>query len=60
MKVWAATDLENFPVRTEIETPHGAVTTDYTDISLSAPADSLFAVPQNCRQMPMMPSGPPQ
>ncbi|HXW55894.1 MAG TPA: hypothetical protein VEJ67_09115 [Candidatus Cybelea sp.] len=58
MKVWSATDLQGFPVRTEVETANGPVTTDYTDISLSAPSDSLFAAPQNCRQMPMMPGGP--
>jgi hypothetical protein len=57
MKVWAATDLQGFPVRTEISTPRGLVTTDYTDVSLSAPPDSLFAVPDNCRQMPTMPGG---
>lgn len=55
MKVWAATDLKDFPVRTEMQTPKGVVTTNYTDISLSAPPDSLFAVPDNCRQMPSMP-----
>jgi hypothetical protein len=58
MKVWAATDLQGFPVRTEIQTANGPVTTDYTDISLSAPPDSVFTAPQNCRQMPMMPGGP--
>jgi hypothetical protein len=58
VKVWAATDLQGFPVRTEVQTANGPVRTDYTDISLSAPPDPLFAAPQNCRQMPMMPSGP--
>jgi hypothetical protein len=55
MKVWAATDLKDFPVRTEMQTPKGVVTTNYTDISLAAPPDSLFDVPNNCRQMPTMP-----
>jgi len=59
MKVWAATDLHGFPVRTQTHTAHGTVETDYTDISLSAPPDSLFAVPQNCRAMPMIPRGVP-
>jgi hypothetical protein len=58
MKVWAATDLQGFPVRIETQTPNGSVTTDYTDISLAAPADSLFTAPQNCQQMPTMPSAP--
>jgi hypothetical protein len=55
MKIWAATDLHNFPARLEVQTPHGTVTTDYTNISLSTPPDSLFAVPTNCHQMPTMP-----
>ncbi len=55
MKVWAATDLKDFPVRTEMQTSDGVVTTNYTDVSLATPADSLFAVPNNCRQMPSMP-----
>jgi hypothetical protein len=51
MKIWAATDLHGFPVRTEESTPQGPVVMDYTNISLSAPADSLFTVPQNCTQV---------
>lgn len=59
MKVWAATDLHGFPVRTEMQTPRGTVATDYTDISLAPPPDSLFAIPNNCRAMPMPPQGMP-
>lgn len=55
MKVWAATDLKDFAVRTEMQTPKGVATTNYTDISLATPPDSLFAVPDNCHQMPSMP-----
>lgn len=57
MKVWAATDLHGFPVRTEMQTPQGPVVTDYSDISLSAPANSLFVVPQNCQKVPAAANG---
>lgn len=57
MKVWAATDLHGFPVRTEEQTPQGPVVTDYSDVSLSAPADSLFTVPQNCQKVPTAANG---
>ena len=55
MKAWVATDLKNFPVRVEIPTSKGPVRIDYKDVDLSTPPDSLFAMPGNCRSMPMMP-----
>jgi len=51
MKVWVATDLKGFPVRTEMQTSRGLVRADYTNISLSPPDSSLFATPQNCHPM---------
>lgn len=54
MKVWAATDLDGFPLR--IEMANGAVIT-YTDVSLATPDDALFAQPDNCMTMPGMPGG---
>lgn len=58
MKVWEATDLKRFPVRIEIPTPKGAARMDYKNIDLSTPPASLFAIPDNCRTMPMMPGMP--
>jgi hypothetical protein len=58
MKTWEATDLKDFPIRIQTQTPKGPATIDYKDVNLSSPASSLFAVPQNCRTMPMMPGMP--
>jgi len=55
MKAWEATDLKDFPVRVEIPTAKGAETIEYKDVVLATPAASLFAVPTNCREMPMGP-----
>lgn len=56
MKAWEATDLKDFPVRVEIPTAKGTVRIDYKNVDLSTPPASLFAMPGNCRVMPMMPS----
>lgn len=53
MKAWEATDLKDFPVRVEIPTAKGQETVEYKDIVLATPPASLFAVPNNCRAMPM-------
>ncbi len=58
MKVWEATDLKKLPVRVEIPTARGTVRIDYQDVNLSTPPASLFAMPGNCRSMPMMPGMP--
>jgi outer membrane lipoprotein-sorting protein len=58
MKVWEADDLQGFPVKVEIQSNKGPVTVMYKDVSLDAPAASLFTHPDNCRQMPSMPGGP--
>lgn len=57
MKIWEAEDLQGFPVKVETQTSRGPVTVLYKDVSLDAPAASLFTHPDNCRQMPSMPGG---
>lgn len=58
MKVWLAEDLQEFPVKVEIQSSRGPVTVHYKDISFDAPAASLFAHPDDCREMPTMPGAP--
>jgi hypothetical protein len=58
MKVWEAEDLQEFPVKVQVETGRGPTTVIYKDISFDAPAASLFTPPDNCRQMPSAPGGP--
>jgi outer membrane lipoprotein-sorting protein len=58
MKAWEATDLKGFPLRVEMPSPQGTMTIDYKDVDLSTPPASLFAVPNGCRTMPMMPGMP--
>ncbi len=55
MKVWSATDLEGFPLRVETESNGHTMQINYKDVSLAAPAASLFTQPANCRTMPGMP-----
>jgi hypothetical protein len=55
MKVWEAEDLKGFPVKVETQTDKGPFAIEYKDISLDAPAASLFTHPENCQQMPTMP-----
>jgi hypothetical protein len=57
MKVWEANDLQSFPVKVQVETTRGPITVMYKDVRFDAPAASLFAHPDNCRQMPSMPGG---
>ncbi len=59
MKVWEAQDLHGFPIKMEMQTERGLITTEYKDISLTEPDASLFVHPDNCRQMPGMPAGSP-
>jgi hypothetical protein len=58
MKVWEAQDLHGFPVKMELQTPRGLITTQYKDVSLTEPDASLFVHPDNCRQMPNLPGMP--
>jgi hypothetical protein len=57
MKVWEAEDLKNFPLKIEVQSARGPVTILYKDVSFAEPAASLFTHPENCQQMPTMPSG---
>jgi hypothetical protein len=59
MKVWEAEDLKSFPIKIETQTSRGPVTIEYKDVSFSEPQAPLFTHPENCRQMPMIPSGAP-
>ena len=58
MKAWEATDLKDLPLRIEIPSPQGTARIEYKNVDLSPPPESLFAVPQGCRTMPMMPGMP--
>lgn len=58
MKVWEADDLQGFPVKVEVQTSKGPMTAIYKDISFDAPPASLFAHPDDCREMPSMPGAP--
>jgi len=42
---WQAHDLKNFPIKTEMESDGGTITTHFRDIKLSAPDASLFQPP---------------
>lgn len=55
MKAWLATDLQNFPLRVEMQSSRGPVQINYKDVSLEQPDAALFAQPSNCRAMPGMP-----
>jgi hypothetical protein len=56
MKLWEAQDLKGFPIKIEMQSSRGPMTIEYKDISFSEPEASLFAHPDNCRQMPTMPA----
>ncbi len=58
MKVWEAQDLHGFPLKVEVQTDHGLITTAYKNVSLADPDASLFVHPDNCRQLPGMPGMP--
>jgi hypothetical protein len=42
---WQATDLNNFPIKTEMQANGATITTHFTNIKLSAPDASLFNPP---------------
>lgn len=42
---WQATDMKDFPIKTEMTTAGATITTHFRDIKLSPPAASLFAPP---------------
>jgi len=47
MTTWNATDLNNFPIKTEMQEGGSTITTHFSDIKLSAPDASLFDPPSD-------------
>jgi len=51
MLVWQATDLNNYPIQTQVEAGNGmVVTTRFQDINQSKPAASLFEPPSDYKR----------
>jgi hypothetical protein len=51
MLVWQATDLNNYPIQTQVEAGNGTVaTTRFQDINQSKPAASLFEPPSDYKR----------
>ena len=50
--VWEATDLKNFPIKTQTATAEGTATTVFKDIKVGKPAAELFEVPANYKKFP--------
>jgi hypothetical protein len=42
---WQATDLSDFPIKTEMQTDNGTITTHFRDIKLTAPDAGIFEAP---------------
>lgn len=47
-KLWEATDLKGVPVKIEMHTDRGQLTTTYRDIVVGTPDRALFTPPKNC------------
>ena len=47
MLAWQATDLNNFPIKTEMQASGATITTHFTNVKLSAPDASLFNPPSD-------------
>ena len=47
-KLWEATDLKGVPLKIEMQTERGQLTTTYRDIVLGTPDATLFTPPTNC------------
>lgn len=47
MFAWQARDLKDFPIKSEVTTKHGVITTIFQDIKLSPPDSSLFTLPSD-------------
>jgi hypothetical protein len=50
MLVWNASDMNDFPIKTEMQEGSTTITTHFRDIKLSAPDASLFEVPTGYKQ----------
>jgi hypothetical protein len=49
LTLWEAADLKGVPVKIEMHSERGSLTTTYRDIALGAPDPALFAPPRNCK-----------
>ena len=47
---WQATDLNDFPIKTEMQAGNSTITTHFRNIKLSAPAASLFDPPSDYKR----------
>jgi hypothetical protein len=47
MLAWQASDLNNFPIKTEMQAKGATITTHFTNVKLSAPDASLFDPPSD-------------
>lgn len=47
MLAWQATDLNNFPIKTEMQAKGATITTHFTNVKLSAPDASVFDPPSD-------------
>jgi Domain of unknown function (DUF4412) len=50
MTVWNATDLKDFPIKTEMHEGGSTIATQFHDVKLSAPSASLFDPPSDYKQ----------
>jgi hypothetical protein len=50
LTAWNATDLNDFPIKTEMQEGHTTITTNFRDVKLSAPAASEFDPPSNYKE----------
>jgi hypothetical protein len=48
-KLWEATDLKGIPVRIDLQSGPGIITTTYQDIKPQTPDPALFTPPKNCK-----------
>ncbi|MCX7966235.1 MAG: DUF4412 domain-containing protein, partial [Syntrophorhabdaceae bacterium] len=48
--IWEATDLKDFPIKMELESPQGKITILYKDIKLGAAKASMFEVPKGYKK----------
>jgi hypothetical protein len=54
---WVAKDLD-LPVKTDVKTPDGVQTTEFTNIKRQTPPASLFEIPKGCKKV-ATPTAPP-
>lgn len=47
---WQATDLNNFPIKTEMKADNNTITTTFKNIKLAKPPAGLFEAPPGCKK----------